>query len=104
MQWVISWAQYFVALRSILDATPPSSWAAPCPNTAERSAPCSMSFEILSAKARLLIRGTSVSYGRNQTAAAVHWPQWDKKRFQENVQAFMTEYLGTAFSTSHFPH
>ncbi|KAJ7700211.1 hypothetical protein B0H16DRAFT_1483971 [Mycena metata] len=40
------------------------------------------------------------SYGRNKTATAQHWGQWDKPRFINNVQNFMTEYLKTAFSAS----
>ncbi|KAJ7601397.1 hypothetical protein DFH06DRAFT_1026141, partial [Mycena polygramma] len=38
------------------------------------------------------------SYGRNKTALAQHWAQWDKPRFA-HVQAFMIEYLKTAFTT-----
>ncbi|KAJ7676722.1 hypothetical protein DFH06DRAFT_1317333 [Mycena polygramma] len=38
------------------------------------------------------------SYGRNKTALAQHWGQWDKPRFTRNVQNFMMEYLETAFT------
>ncbi|KAJ7480222.1 hypothetical protein B0H11DRAFT_2233350 [Mycena galericulata] len=44
------------------------------------------------------LRTIHVSYGRNNTAAATHFPQWDKPRFSENVIKFMLEYLATAFS------
>ncbi|KAJ7828480.1 hypothetical protein B0H14DRAFT_3718817 [Mycena olivaceomarginata] len=44
------------------------------------------------------LRTVHVSYGRNRTADAVHWPQWDKTRFAENVNKFMIDYLATAFS------
>jgi hypothetical protein len=40
----------------------------------------------------------SVSNGVNRTAAADHWPQWNKDRFNKQVLAFMVEYLHTAFS------
>ncbi|KAJ7784200.1 hypothetical protein B0H16DRAFT_1446458 [Mycena metata] len=39
-----------------------------------------------------------VAYGRNHSANACSWPQWNKKRFGEQVIDFMTEYLGTAFT------
>jgi hypothetical protein len=44
----------------------------------------------------------SYSYGRNKTALAQHWGQWDKTRFTNNVQNFMVEYLKTAFSEALF--
>ncbi|KAJ7435121.1 hypothetical protein B0H11DRAFT_2295729 [Mycena galericulata] len=44
------------------------------------------------------LRTIHVSYGRAQTAAAPHFPQWDKPRFNENVLKFMTEYLSVAFT------
>ncbi|KAJ7801666.1 hypothetical protein B0H14DRAFT_3782628 [Mycena olivaceomarginata] len=44
------------------------------------------------------LRTVHVSYGRNSTADAVHWPQWDKTRLAENVNKFMIDYLATAFS------
>ncbi|KAJ7675302.1 hypothetical protein B0H17DRAFT_1140376, partial [Mycena rosella] len=44
------------------------------------------------------IRTVHVSYGRNSTAAAQHFPLWDKPRFNTNMLQFMTEYLKTAFS------
>jgi hypothetical protein len=40
----------------------------------------------------------SVAYGRNNTAAAPHWAEWDKPRFATQVQNFMVEYLKTAYS------
>ncbi|KAJ7697307.1 hypothetical protein B0H14DRAFT_3655974 [Mycena olivaceomarginata] len=40
----------------------------------------------------------SVSNGVNRTAAADHWPQWNKDRFNKQVLAFMVEYLHTAFT------
>ncbi|KAK7042098.1 hypothetical protein R3P38DRAFT_2511411 [Favolaschia claudopus] len=46
------------------------------------------------------IRTVHLSYGRNRTALAQHWPQWDKARFSENVSKFMIEYLHTAYSKS----
>jgi hypothetical protein len=42
--------------------------------------------------------GNSFSYGRNKTALAQHWGQWDKPRFTTNVQNFMVDYLKTAYS------
>ncbi|KAJ7140438.1 hypothetical protein C8R46DRAFT_1046938 [Mycena filopes] len=42
----------------------------------------------------------SVAYGRNRAAVSQSWPQWDKKRFGEQVVDFMTEYLQTAFNSS----
>ncbi|KAJ7652316.1 hypothetical protein B0H17DRAFT_1214982 [Mycena rosella] len=44
------------------------------------------------------LRTTHVSYGRNNTNLAQHWPQWDKPRFAASVQEFMVEYLNTAFT------
>ncbi|KAJ7149502.1 hypothetical protein C8R43DRAFT_1128495 [Mycena crocata] len=44
------------------------------------------------------LRTIHVSYGRNNTAAGLHFAQWDKKRFSENVLGFFTEYLETAFT------
>ncbi|KAJ7301534.1 hypothetical protein DFH08DRAFT_978695, partial [Mycena albidolilacea] len=38
------------------------------------------------------------SYGRNKTALAQHWGQWDKPRFTTNVQNFMVDYLKTAYT------
>ncbi|KAJ7105137.1 hypothetical protein C8R43DRAFT_1140927 [Mycena crocata] len=47
------------------------------------------------------LRTVHVSYGRNNTAAGSHFPQWDKKRFNENVLGLMSEYLATAFDQDH---
>ncbi|KAK6980529.1 hypothetical protein R3P38DRAFT_2579910 [Favolaschia claudopus] len=44
------------------------------------------------------LRTIHLSYGQNRTAAADHWPQWDKNRFADNVSQFMLEYLSTAFT------
>ncbi|KAJ7507413.1 hypothetical protein B0H11DRAFT_2218261 [Mycena galericulata] len=44
------------------------------------------------------LRTVYVSYGRNKTAAAAHFPQWGKERF-EGVLELMKEYLRTAFTT-----
>ncbi|KAK7012744.1 hypothetical protein R3P38DRAFT_3208578 [Favolaschia claudopus] len=44
------------------------------------------------------LRTVHVSYGQNHTAAADHWPQWDKNRFSDQVLQFMIEYLGTAYT------
>jgi hypothetical protein len=48
----------------------------------------------------LTICSDSVAYGRNKTAGAVHFPQWNRERFNNNVLKFMTEYLQTVYSTS----
>ncbi|KAK7000640.1 hypothetical protein R3P38DRAFT_3218926 [Favolaschia claudopus] len=45
------------------------------------------------------LRTIHLSYGQNRTAAADHWPQWDKNRFSENVSQFMIEYLKTAYTS-----
>ncbi|KAJ7432729.1 hypothetical protein FB451DRAFT_1196827 [Mycena latifolia] len=45
------------------------------------------------------LRTTHVSFGRNRTSLAQHWPQWDKGRFATNVQNFMIEYLHTVFTS-----
>ncbi|KAJ7883966.1 hypothetical protein B0H13DRAFT_2343915 [Mycena leptocephala] len=44
------------------------------------------------------LRTLHVAYGRNKTAGAHTWPQWDKPRFTNDVLNFMTEYLQTAFT------
>ncbi|KAJ6506114.1 hypothetical protein DFH09DRAFT_1334853 [Mycena vulgaris] len=44
------------------------------------------------------LRTVNVSVGRNHTASAAYFPQWDKAQFSENVVKFMTEYLHTAYS------
>ncbi|KAJ7817887.1 hypothetical protein B0H13DRAFT_1922609 [Mycena leptocephala] len=44
------------------------------------------------------LRTVHVAYGRNNTAAAPHWAEWDKPRFATQVQNFMVEYLKTAYS------
>ncbi|KAJ7058425.1 hypothetical protein C8F01DRAFT_1303984 [Mycena amicta] len=38
-----------------------------------------------------------ISFGRNLTASAHHWAQWDKERFK-GVLAFFVEYLQTAYT------
>jgi hypothetical protein len=50
---------------------------------------------------RMCANLNSFSYGRNNTAMAHHWAQWDKSRFA-NVQEFFVDYLKTAYSASHF--
>ncbi|KAJ7889307.1 hypothetical protein B0H14DRAFT_2561806 [Mycena olivaceomarginata] len=51
--------------------------------------------------ATLILGGPMPKYGGElqtvHTADAVHWPQWDKTRFAENVNKFMINYLATAF-------
>ncbi|KAK6992781.1 hypothetical protein R3P38DRAFT_3429464 [Favolaschia claudopus] len=44
------------------------------------------------------LRTVHLSYGRNLTPLAQHWPQWDKARFSEHVIKFLIEYLGTAYT------
>ncbi|KAJ7780823.1 hypothetical protein DFH07DRAFT_950048 [Mycena maculata] len=43
------------------------------------------------------LRCVYMAYGRNKTAAAEHFPQWGKQRF-DDVLALMVEYLKTAFT------
>ncbi|KAK7008539.1 hypothetical protein R3P38DRAFT_2791506 [Favolaschia claudopus] len=45
------------------------------------------------------IRTLHVSYGRNRTVQAAHWPQWDKARFATVTQS-MIDYLHTAYNSS----
>ncbi|KAJ7152153.1 hypothetical protein C8R43DRAFT_1127235 [Mycena crocata] len=45
------------------------------------------------------LRTVSTSYGRNKAGLPVHWPQWDKKRW-EGVSSFFTEYLHTAYDAT----
>ncbi|KAJ7795428.1 hypothetical protein B0H14DRAFT_2620965 [Mycena olivaceomarginata] len=44
------------------------------------------------------LRTLHVAYGRNKTAGAVHFPQWNRERFNNNVLKFMTEYLQTVYT------
>ncbi|KAF8216974.1 hypothetical protein K438DRAFT_1953855 [Mycena galopus ATCC 62051] len=46
------------------------------------------------------IRTIHVSNGVNRTAAAQHWPQWNKERFNKQVLVFMVEYLHTAYTAT----
>ncbi|CAK5265171.1 unnamed protein product [Mycena citricolor] len=39
-----------------------------------------------------------ISCGENRAADAVHWGQWDAKRFKRHVTDFFLEYLETAFT------
>ncbi|KAJ7035430.1 hypothetical protein C8F04DRAFT_1182336 [Mycena alexandri] len=49
------------------------------------------------------LRTVHVSYGRNRTAMASHFPQWAKERFNP-VLSLMKEYLESAFNTdNHLP-
>ncbi|KAJ6452135.1 hypothetical protein C8R47DRAFT_1229557 [Mycena vitilis] len=44
------------------------------------------------------LRTMHVAFGQNKTAAAAHFPQWDRERFNNHVLKFMVEYLRTAFT------
>ncbi|KAJ7858937.1 hypothetical protein B0H14DRAFT_3631988 [Mycena olivaceomarginata] len=41
-----------------------------------------------------------ISFGRNLTAAADHWGQWDEARFSKQVSSFFVEYLQTAYTAT----
>ncbi|KAJ7751021.1 hypothetical protein B0H14DRAFT_3896881 [Mycena olivaceomarginata] len=41
-----------------------------------------------------------ISFGRNLTATADHWGQWDEARFSKQVSSFFVEYLQTAYTAT----
>ncbi|KAF7335586.1 hypothetical protein MVEN_02212900 [Mycena venus] len=41
-----------------------------------------------------------ISFGRNLTAASVHWARWDEDRFTKQVANFFVEYLHTAYTAN----
>ncbi|KAJ6584540.1 hypothetical protein B0H19DRAFT_1058947 [Mycena capillaripes] len=48
------------------------------------------------------LRTMHVSSGTNKTAARVHFPPWDRERFNVQVLKFFGDYLHTAFSTADY--